>query len=120
MGRDHFFKVRMAIPQHVKAVLNHLESGAVFSAMSEDGVGSGLVFALEAINSNGRTRLIERDAVKNPMCNTSKASSVSTGGIEPAKYEGEKEIRTWRSLEVLPDVVRHCAADETPSCETRR
>ena len=28
MGRDHFFLVRTAIPQHVKAVLNHSESGA--------------------------------------------------------------------------------------------
>ena len=46
MGRDHFFLVRTAIPQHVKAVLNHSESGAVFSATSEDGVESGLVVAL--------------------------------------------------------------------------
>ena len=62
MGRDHFSQVRTAIPQLVKVVLNHLESGAVFSAMSEDGVGSGLVVALEAIKPIGRTRLIKRDA----------------------------------------------------------
>ena len=43
MGRDHFFLARAAVPQHVKAVLNRLESGAVFSAMSEDGVEGGLV-----------------------------------------------------------------------------
>ena len=69
--------VRTEIPQHVKAVLNHSESGAVSSAMSEDGVGSGLVVAFEAIKPTGRTRLIKRDAVKNPVCNTPKASSVS-------------------------------------------
>ena len=60
----------------MKAVLNHLDSGAVFSAMSEDGVGSGLVVAFEAIEPTGRTRLIKRDAVKNPVFNTPKASSI--------------------------------------------
>ena len=30
MGRGHFFLARAAVPQHVKAVLNRLESGAVF------------------------------------------------------------------------------------------
>ena len=48
MGRDHFSLARTPIPQLVKAVLNHSETGAVFSAMSEDGVGSGLVVALGA------------------------------------------------------------------------
>ena len=36
------------------------------------------------------TRLIKRDAVKNPVCNTPKASSVSAGRIERVKYEVEK------------------------------
>ena len=104
MGRDHFSSVRTAIPQLVKAVLNHSESGPTFSAMSEDGVGSGLMVALEAINSTGRTRrLIKRDAVKNPLC----------------KYDFEKQIRAWRSwferasddlnYKVLLDAVGHCA-----------
>ena len=94
MGRDHVSLVRTAIPQHVKAVLNHSESGAVSSAMSEDGVGSGLEVALEAIKAIGRTRLIKRDAVKNPVCNTPKASSVSAGGVVRVRCEVEKQIRT--------------------------
>ena len=97
MGGDHLFLVRRAIPQHVKAVLNHSESGAVSSAMSDDGVGCGLVVALEAIKPLGRTRLIKRDAVKNPVCNTPNASSVSAGGVERVTYEVEKRIRTLRS-----------------------
>ena len=102
-----------------------MESGAVFSDTSEDGVGSGLVVELEAINSIGGTRLIKRNAVKNAVCNTPKSSSVS------ARYEIEKQIRTWRSwfegasedlnYKVLPGAVRHCAwADDTPSREIRR
>ena len=90
MGWDHFSLVRRAIPQLVKAVLNHSETGAVFSAMSEDGDGSGLVVAFEAIKPIGRIRLIKRDAVKNPVCNTPKASSVSAGRVERVRYEVEK------------------------------
>ena len=102
----------------MKAVLDHSESGAVSSAMSEDGVGSGLVVALEDIKPIGRTRPIKRDAVKNPVCNTPKATSDSAGRVERVKYEIEK-IRTWRSwfeeesedlkYNVLPHAVRHCA-----------
>ena len=67
MGRDRFFLARAAVPQHVKEELNLLESGAVFSAMSEDGVEGGLVVALEAIKITDRTRLIKKGAVKNPV-----------------------------------------------------
>ena len=119
MGRDHFFLARATVPHHVKAVLKRLESGTVLSAMSEDGVESGLMVALEAINSTGRTRLIKGGAVKNPVCNTPKASSVSAGGVERVRYEVEKQIRTWISwfegasedlnYKVLPDAVRHSA-----------
>ena len=70
---------RAAGPQHVKAVLNRLESGAVFSATAEDGVEGGLVVALEAIKITDRTRLNEMRAVKHPA---SKVSSVNAGGIE--------------------------------------
>ena len=98
MGRDHFSLVRTAIPKHVKAVLNHSESGAVSPATSEDGVGSGLVVPLEAIKPIGRTRLIKREAAKNPVCNIPKASSVSAGGVERVKYEVEKQIRTRRGI----------------------
>ena len=94
MGRDHFFLARATVPHHVKAASNRLESGGAFSAMSEGGVESGLMVAIEAINITGRTKT---DAVKNPMCNTPKASSVSAGGVERVRYEVEKPIRTWRS-----------------------
>ena len=97
MGRDHFLLVKTDIPQLVNAVLNHSESGAVSSAMSEDRVGSGLVVAVETIKPIGRTLLIKRDAVKNPVCNTPKASSVSAGRVERVRYEVKKQIRTWRS-----------------------
>ena len=43
MGRDHFSLARAAVPQHAKTVLKHLESGAVLSAMSVDGVEGKLV-----------------------------------------------------------------------------
>ena len=81
--------------------------------MSEDGVEGGSVVALDAIKSTDRTRLIRTDAVKNPVCNTPKATSVSAGGVELVRYEVEKQIRTWRSwsegtsedlnYKVLPD-----------------
>ena len=98
--------------------------------MSEDGEGSRLVVALEATKPTGRTRLIRRDAVKNPLCNTPKASSVSAGGFERVRYEVEKQIRTWRSWfegesEDLNFRVARCSAalrvaDDTPSREIRR
>ena len=62
MGRDHFFLARAAVPQYVKTVLNRLESGAVVSAMSVDGVEGESVVAFEAIKPNGRTRPIKRGA----------------------------------------------------------
>ena len=84
--------------------------------MSEDDGGRGLVVALETIKPTGRTRLLERDAVKIPVCNTPKASSVSAGRVERVRYEVEKQIRTWRSwfegasedlnYNVVPDAVR--------------
>ena len=40
---------------------------------------------------------MNRDAVKNPVSNTPKASSVSAGRVERVKYEVKKQIRTWRS-----------------------
>ena len=60
MGRDQFLLATTAVPQHVKVVLKRLESGAVFSAMSVDGVEGGLVVALEAIKLTDRTRLIKK------------------------------------------------------------
>ena len=117
MGMDHFFLARAAVPQHVKTVLKRLESGAVFSAMSEDGVEGGLVVTLDATKLTHRTRLIKGGAVQNPVCNTPMASSVNAGGIEQARNEVEKRTRTLRSwfegvsvdlnYKVLPVVVRH-------------
>ena len=75
--------------------------------------------ALQAIKITDRTRLIKKGAVKNPVCHTPKASSVDAGGNEQARYEVDKQIRTWRSwfegasedlnYKVLPDAVRLCA-----------
>ena len=122
---------RAAVPQHVKAVLNRLESGAVFSAMSEDGVEGCLVVALETIKLTDRTRLIKKGAVKNPVCNTPKASSVNAGGIEQATYEVENRTRTLRSRfegvicgsglqSVASRGAALCVADNIPSCEIRQ
>ena len=77
--------------------------------------------ALEAIKITDRTRLIKKGAVKNPVCNTPKVSSVIAGGIEQARYEIEKRTRSSRSRfegvsvdlenKVLP--VRLCACQIT-------
>ena len=95
-GKDHFFLSNAAVPQHVKAVLNRLKSGAAFSVMSDDGVEARLVGAREAFRPADGTRRIETRAVKNPVCNTPKASSVNAGRIERADYEIEKRSRTSR------------------------
>ena len=87
--------------------------------MSEDGVEGRLVDALEANGPTDRTRLIKMRAVKNPVCNTPKASSTNAERIERASYEVEKRtrtLRTWfegvsvdRVCKVMPDTVRNCA-----------
>ena len=86
----------------------------MFSAMPEDGVEGRSVDALE-----DRTRLIKMRSVKNPVCDTPKASSVNAERIERASYKVEKRTRTlktWfegvsvdRVRKVLPDAVRKCA-----------
>ena len=121
--KDHFFLSNAAVPQHVKAVLNRLESGAASSVMSEDGDEARLVDAREAFRPTDRTRLIEIRAVKKPVCKTPKASSVNAGRIERASCEVEKQSRTSRSwfegvsvdrvCKVIPDTVRNCAWQRT-------
>ena len=64
-GKDHLFLSNATDPQHVKAVLNRLESGAAFSAMSGNGVEARLVGACEAFRPTDRTRLNETRAVRN-------------------------------------------------------
>ena len=118
-GKDHLFSSNAAVPQHVKAVLNRLESGAAFSAMWENRVEARLVGAREAFRPTDRTRLIEMRAVKNLVCNTPKASSVNAGRIERASQKVETRSRTSRSwfekvsvervCKVMPDTVRNCA-----------
>ena len=103
----------------MKLVLNHSSRVRNPQPCRRTDSEAVLVVAFEGIKPIGRTRLIKRDAVKNPVCNTSKASSVSAGGVERVRYEVEKQIRTWRSwfegasedlnYKVLPDAVRHCA-----------
>ena len=118
-GKDHLFSSNARDPQHVKAVSNRLGSGAASSVMLEDGVEARLVIARETIAPTDRTRLNEVRAVKNPVCNTPKASSANAGRIERASQKVEKRSRTSRSwfegvsvehvCKVMPDTVRECA-----------
>ena len=95
-GRIISSRLKATDPQHVKAVLNCLESGAAFSAMSRNGVEARLVGACEAFRPTDRTRLKEMRAVKNLVCDTPKASSASAERIERASQKVEKRSRTWR------------------------
>ena len=81
----------------MKAVLNRLESGAAFSVMLGNGVEARLVGAREAFRPTDRTRLNEMRAVKNPVCDTPKASSANAERIERASQKVEKRSRTSRS-----------------------
>ena len=122
-GKDHLFSLNAAVPQYVRAVLNRLESGAAFSDMSGNGVEARLAGAREAFRPTDRTRLIEMRAVKNPVCNKPKASSVNAGRIERASQQVEKRSRTSRSwfegvsvervCKMMPDTVRNCAWQKT-------
>ena len=78
-----------------------------------------------------RTRLNEMRAVKNPVCDTPKASNVNAERIEQASQKVEKRSRTSRSwfegvsvecaCKVMPDTVRNCAWQiNTPPCEARQ
>ena len=88
-----------------------------------NGVEARLVGACEAFRSTDRTRLIKMGAVKNPVCNTPKASSANAERIEQASQKGEKRSRASRSwfegisvervCKVMPDTVRNCAWQTT-------
>ena len=107
------------IPQHVKTVLNRLESGAAFSAMSGNRVEARLVGACAAFRPTDRTRLNELRAVNYSVCDTPKASNVNAERIERASQKVEKRSRTSRArfegvsvervCKVMPDTVRNCA-----------
>ena len=88
--KDHLFLSNVTDPQHVKAVLNRLESEAAFSAMSVNRVEAKLVDACEAFRPTERTRLNGMRAVQNTVCNTPKVSSVNCKGIEQASQMVEK------------------------------
>ena len=117
--KDHLFSSNATDPQHVKAVLNRLESEAAFSAMSVNRVEARLVGACETFRPTDRTRLNEMREVKNPVCDTPKASSANAEEIERASQKVEKRSRTSRSWfegvsvervwKVMPDTVRSCA-----------
>ena len=106
-------------PQHVKAVLNRLESEAAFSAMAGTRVEAKLMGACEAFRSTDRTRENEVRAVRNTVCNTPKASSANAERIERASQMVEKRSRTSRSwfegalvervCNVMPDMLCNCA-----------
>ena len=118
-GKDHLFSSNATDPQHVKAVLNRLESEAAFSAMTGIGVEARLVGACEAFRPTDRTRLNEMRAVKNTVCDTPKVSSANAERIEQASQKVEKRSRTSRSwfegisvervYKVMPDRMRNCA-----------
>ena len=113
-GKDHLFLSNATDPQHVKAVLNRLESGAAFSAISGNGVEARLVGACEAF----RTQLNEMRAVQNTVSDTPNASSASAGRMDRASQKVEKRSRNSRSrfervpvervCKVMPDTVRNC------------
>ena len=117
--KNHLFSSNAADPQHVKAVLNRLESGAAFSVMSGTRVEARLVGAREAFRPTDRTRLDEMRVVKNPVCNTPKASSANARRIEQASQKVEKRSRSSRSwfegvsvervCKVMQDTVRNSA-----------
>ena len=65
--KDHFFMSNAAVLQRVKAVLNCLESGAVFSAMSEDGVEG----------PTNMTRLIKSESSQEPITNAERIERAS-------------------------------------------
>ena len=114
-GKDHLFLSNVTDPQHVKAVLNRLESDAAFSALSVNRVEARLVGACEAF----RTRLNEMRAVQNTVSDTPKAPSANAERIERASQKVEKRSRTSRSwfegisvervYKVMPDRMRNCA-----------
>ena len=114
-GKDHLFLSNVTDPQHVKAVLNRLESDAAFSAMSVNRVEARLVGACEAF----RTQLNDMRAVQNTVSDTPKASSANAERTERASQMVEERSRTsrpWfegmsveRVCKVMPDTVRNCA-----------
>ena len=118
-GKDHLFSSNATDPQHVKAILNRLESDAAFSAMSVNRDEARLVGACEAFRPTDRTRLNEMRAVKTTVCDTPKASKANAERIERASQKVEKRSRTSRSwfegisvervYKVMPDTVWNCA-----------
>ena len=118
-GEDHLFLTNATDSQHVKAVLNRLDSEAAFSAMSVNRVEARLAIAAEPFRPTDRTQLNEMRAVKNPVCDTPKASNVNAERMEQASQKVEKRSRSSRSwfegvsvervCKVMPDTVRHCA-----------
>ena len=120
-GKDHLFSSNATDPQHVKAVLNRLESGAAFSVMPGTGVEARLVGAREAFRPTDRTWPIGMRAVRNPVCGTQKASSANAGARASQKFEKRSRTsRSWfegvsveRVCKVMPDTVRNCAWQRT-------
>ena len=118
-GKDHLFSSNATDPQHVKAVLNRLESEAAFPVLSENTAEARLVGARGAFRPTDNSRLNEMRAVQNTVSDTPKASSANAEGIERASQKVEKRFRTSRSwfqgvsvervCKVMPDRMRNCA-----------
>ena len=119
-GKDHLFLSNATDPQHVKGVLNRLESEAAFSAVSVNGVEARWMGACEAFRSTDRTRLNDMRAVQNTVSDTPKASSANAERIERASQMVEKRSRTSRTwFEGISG--RTCMqSDARPRCVTVR
>ena len=94
--------------------------------MSENGVEARLVGACEAFRPTNRTRLIKMRAVRNPVCNTPKASSanaVKELSERTRKLRDDPEPRDHGSKGYQSDA-RHgtelWVADNTSPCEARQ
>ena len=86
-GKDHLFLSKY----------DRSTTEATFPVMSENGAEARLVCACGASRPTDRTRLNEMRAVRNPVCNTPKASSANAERIEQASQKVGKRSRTSRS-----------------------
>ena len=125
-GKDHLFLTNAADPQHVKAVLNRLESDAAFLAMSLNRVEARLVDACEAFRPTDRTWMHEMRAVQN-TCATHRRRQVpmlNELSERSQKVEQRSRLsRLWFEFiggTCMQSDARHgaalCVADITPPC----
>ena len=121
-GKDHLFLSNATDPQHVKTVLNRLESGAAFSAMSGNRVEARLVGACAAFRPTDRTRLNEMRAVNYSVCRRRQMSMLKELSERARRSKNdpnlESTVRRGIGGTCLQSDARHgaelCVADNTP------